>query len=57
MRQLLKSSVKVGGHYPERTFKTVLVNKPMWASMLLAFLNTIMSPADQKNMAKKVGGG
>jgi len=46
--------MRVGSYYPERTFKTVLVNKPMWASLLLTFLKNVLSPADQKNMANKV---
>mmetsp|Transcript_13880 Transcript_13880/g.27587 ORF Transcript_13880/g.27587 Transcript_13880/m.27587 type:complete len:269 (+) Transcript_13880:728-1534(+) len=54
MVALFKASMRVGSHYPERTYKTVLINKPLWASFLLALVSTAMSSADQRNMKKKM---
>ena len=43
MRNLMKASLKLGAHYPGNTHKLILVNKPLWATVLLAFISGILS--------------
>ena len=50
LRDLMKLSVKIGQHYPQKTFKILLINKPMWAGIIITFLGAIMSASEKKKL-------
>ena len=50
MRGLMRHSLNLGKHYPMRTSRLILINKPMWASILLTFIKGILSSQEQKKV-------
>ena len=50
MRRLMTLSVKIGQHSPQKTFKIVLINKPLWAGLIISFLGAIMSASEKKKI-------
>ena len=50
LKQMLRTGINIGKHYPGRTARLVLVNKPMWAGVLIMFIKALLSAAESKRM-------
>jgi len=50
LRSLMRTSLNLGKHYPGRTARLILINKPLWASILLAFIKGILSGQEAKKV-------